>query len=81
MVIDRSPHGVWYDWHCLKCGLESSWDSEAEALAWASQPVPFLPEIRPEKLCDTEYKRTIREGQEALIDKITAALAVREEKQ
>jgi hypothetical protein len=72
MMIDKFPFRTYYQWECVKCNASSKlFDTEAEALEWAQQPIPFLFD---EKLF----------GPNAIIIKginetITATLAVREE--
>ena len=63
-------------WYCTGCSFVASFDTEAEALAWANQPVPFLPEVT-----QALFGRSYEKGMESAIYQITAALAVREEEQ
>ena len=69
-------------WICKKCKLESDYfDTEAEALAWAQQLIPFLPERAQYKEYQTLSFKSSVEGYNNALDGITATLAVRKEEQ
>lgn len=91
-IIERDDHHFpslppLYLWRCKGCRMESNtYISESQALAWAEQPVPFLPEAKEtfyidEGTKDDYYDAGIENGEAHLIGKIIATLAVREEEQ
>lgn len=69
---------LFYQWKCDDCRCKSfPFGMESESLAWASQPIPFLPNI----LIDDDGMHTLEESHNDLINDITSTLAVREVKQ
>lgn len=66
----------YYLWRCTCCYCESNaMPTEAEALEWASQPIPFLPEKY------SNLDKGVITLTHPFITKIESALAVREEEQ
>lgn len=71
----------YYLWRCFNCHCESTLEAtKKEALAWAEQPIPFLPEkqyTQDDYIPELVWELNHNLGHNLLIDEITAALAVK----